>query len=188
MFNSVDLNIKFTLEIPSGGRLNFLDLTVWVEGNGILYERYKKEIDSGNSLKQNSWLPNHVKTNFIRQSFASVHARCAPSLSEDMKDRQIKECKVALTTNGFSHIEVNKALSKTNNFKLNNKKNFPVLKLPFVSDSLTRQINACIKKHNLNVRLVNTGNKKLRHVFKPRTVSKHVDCNVCNKLPEAFNC
>ena len=30
IFNSVDEDIKFTLEVPCNGRLNFLNLTIWI--------------------------------------------------------------------------------------------------------------------------------------------------------------
>ena len=52
--------------------------------------------------------------------------------------------------------------------------------MPFVSDSLNRKIRNLISKSNLDIRLINFGNKKLKYCFlmKKQTV-KHIRTGKC---------
>ena len=190
VFNSIDDNIKFTLEIPKTKQLNFLDLTIWVENDKILHKNYKKEICSLNSLKKNSWLPNFVKSNYIKQSFTSIQTHCSSSLSNKELNASIADCNHKLRKNGYSVSDINKARYSTSKKDSTQKsKDVSYLKLPFVNDSLIRKINSSIKKYNLDVQLLCTGNKKLRHVFKTKNpVQKHPNCPICPKLPEMYSC
>ena len=64
-----------------------------------------------------------------------------------------------------------------------------MLKLPYISDSLIRKIKANIRKNNLNVRLVCSGNKKLRNALQnSNKVKKHDNCELCDRLPAKYNC
>ncbi len=190
VFNSIDDNINFTLESPPDGCLNFLDISVWIKNHKITHKLFKKEFSSGLSLSKRSWLPSFVKTNFIQQSFERIQARSSSSLSEDDFRKSIISCNRLLNKNGFGTTDIRRALAIK---KKTAKKVIPVkrcvLKLPFVNDSLIRRVNNLIKKYNMNVSLVNVGNKQLRHSFKPKfTNSKHVNCTVCAHLPNNFNC
>ena len=92
IFNSVDENIKFTLEVPSNGCLNFLDLSIWIENNKIVHKMYKKELSTGLSLAKQSWLPSFVKTNFIQHSVERVRSKCSASLSQEDIDKCKNMC------------------------------------------------------------------------------------------------
>lgn len=189
VFNSIDENIKFTLEIPSNGCLNFLDLSIRIENNKIVHKNYKKELSSGLSLARRSWLPSFVKTNFIQQSYDRVQSRCSVSLPIEEKNNCIDMCTENLIRNGYSTADIRKALNKNKSNKNRNTFAKSILKLPFVNDSLVRKVNSLIKKYKLNVNLVSVGNKKLRHSLKPkRPIQKHKNCNICNHLPEQHNC
>ena len=120
IFNSIDENIKFTLESPSNGCLNFLDLSIWTENNKIVHKIYKKDLSTGLSLAKQSWLPSFVKTNFVQQSVERVRSRCSASLSHEDKDRCMNMCFDNLVKNGYSAVEISNAL-KINNKNKNKK-------------------------------------------------------------------
>ena len=153
-----------------------------------MYQKYTKQLASGNTLKKDSWLHSSVKSNFVKQSILSVHERCSETLSKDKVTQSEKQCLNTLKANGYSEKDFVMAKRPT---RKNNKDNTDkcVLKLPYISDSLVRKINYLIRKHRLNVRFVSCGNKKLRNVLKTKsTIKKHDNCKVCNQLPEKFNC
>ena len=191
-FNSVDQNIKFTMENPADGKLNFLDITVWPENGKVMYKKYVKEISSGNALKKDSWLPKSVKNNFVKQSIKDAMDRCSNNLPESMKRESEKLCKTLLKRNGYTDSDLSvrdKQVKNTCNSRPKpNADKKSILKLPFISDSLNRKINYQIRKYKLNIRLVSTGNKKLRNVLKKRSkMNKHPDCAICSKLSK-HNC
>ena len=190
-FNSIDDNIKFTIENPEDGLLNFLDLSIWLENRKIMHKKYVKDISSGNALKKDSWLPSSVKTNFVKQSIIDTRNRCSSTLSDNIKMESEKKCKENLKFNGYTNKDLSvsdRNTQKNKTSKISDDKK-SILKLPFISDSLNRKINYQIRKHRLNVRLVSTGNKKLRNVLKKKgKKSKHNDCRICNKLSQNHNC
>ena len=190
-FNSIDKNIKFTLEVPRM-KLNFLDLTIWTENNKIMFQKYTKELASGNTLKKDSWLPNSIKTNFVKQKIMNVHERCSATLTTDARVEAEKSCLKNLKSNGYNDTDLVKAkisILNSTKKKKNDNANKAILKLPFISDSLNRKINYFIRKYKLNVRYVNTGNKRMRTVLKKNSqMKKHDDCEICKKLPNNYSC
>ena len=78
IFNSVNEDIKFTLESPDVGKpLNFLDISIKIINFGIEYSWFTKPSHSNNSLRQDSWVPQHVKTNYVKNAIANVNQRCS---------------------------------------------------------------------------------------------------------------
>ena len=191
-FNSIDRNIKFTTEVPDDGILNFLDLSIWIDESGrIVHQKYTKELASGNSLKKDSWLPNSIKANFVHQKFKDIEKRSSDSLTEDDKSRLVEECKRNLRNNGYSDRDliIAKSKSSINVEKVNDKSTSKsTLKLPFISDSLSRKINYNIRKYDLDINFVCHGNKKLRNVFSQKISNKHSNCELCKKLPNRYSC
>jgi len=45
-FNSFHDRLKFTMEVGTDGRINFLDVTVIIENNAIMFDHYKKPTNS----------------------------------------------------------------------------------------------------------------------------------------------
>ena len=95
--------------------------------------------------------------------------------------------------NGYTEADLrccNKSKSTSNLINGRKKKTYrPTLKLPFISDSLVRQINCCIRKYKLDINFVSTGNKQMRNVFKHRMPKeKHSNCLICSALPDKHNC
>jgi len=56
-FNSFHDRLKFTMEIDEGGRISFLDVTLIVENQIIIFDLYKKPINFGRYLNFHSNYP-----------------------------------------------------------------------------------------------------------------------------------
>ena len=184
-FNSINDNIKFTIEIPQK-YLNFLDVTLWIDEGSVHFKHYSKEINSGNCLNRTSWVPQHIKSNFIESSFNTAKRRCS---TEVYKKEAIDKIKKKLNDNGYSNREFN---GKSKNKKRSHKqRNTRVcnLSLPFVSNSLNRKINFLIRKYDLNVRVINNSSKKLKDVFSlSKSKKRHENCEVCDAMPNEYDC
>ena len=68
-------DIKFTVETPRENFLNFLDVSIGLNNNQLEYKWYTKDMHSGISLNKQSWLPHHIKTNYITNSKKTVAER-----------------------------------------------------------------------------------------------------------------
>ena len=63
--------------------------------------------------------------------------------------------------------------------------------IPLQSDILNKKIRKLISKFDLDVRLINPGNRKLKDCFqlrKHRPTVKHKNCEVCECLPDKYDC
>jgi len=184
-FNAVTDSINFTMEIPKKS-LNFLDLTIWIEDQAVQYKHYSKEISSGNCLNKSSWVPNHIKTNFVMNSLNTAERRCNTASEKIIAVDKAKE---KLKKNGYSDKDMCHTYKNENKRRNRVKKRTCNLKMPFVSDSLNRKINSLVRKYDLNVNVVNSSSKKLKDVLNAKkNRNKHEKCDVCDSLPNEFNC
>ena len=182
-FNGIDENIEFTLEVPKNLTLNFLDISITVKEGSMNYKWFEKEIHSGISLRSDSYVPNHIKNNYVNNSINYVKRRCSNEA----------DCKVAfnkletkLSKNGFSMKRKHKKSSKRCK---EIRKNNTYLKLGFVNDKTDRDIRKLIKKYELPINLVSSPNKTLYNALKfKQKVEKHESCLVCESLPNKMKC
>ena len=119
------------------------------------------------------------------------HLRSSVSMSERRRNLFRDKCKHNLKANGHSNKDFLKCENKYSNYrgksKLNNKRTC-TLKLPFVSDSLVRNINQLIRKYKLDISFVSRGNKTLRNALKMKSISNHEACDLCEKLQNNYTC
>ena len=95
-FNNVNDKIKFTLEKPEKS-LTFLDMTIEINQNRVDYSWYEKPCHSQNSLKQDSFVPNHVKKNFVTNYMERVRNRCS---NPKLENAAVAKLKHKLKKNG----------------------------------------------------------------------------------------
>ena len=119
-----------------------------------------KEVCSDNCLNKSSWLPNHIKTNFVSNSLKTAENRCN---LEKHKQEATRNVKAKLKKNGYNEKDFY-VKHKGNTAEIEKSRTCTFL-LPFVSDSLNRKIKSLIRKYDLNVRLVNHSSKKLKDLF-----------------------
>ncbi|MEL7308212.1 MAG: hypothetical protein AAGK05_10325, partial [Pseudomonadota bacterium] len=183
-FNAVNEDIRFTLEEPDKNNvINFLDISIAINRNKIDYWWYSKPCHSQNSLKFDSFVPNHVKRNFVKNSVNEVQKKCS---SSDLQNAALKKIQKRLTENGHRKIPQDSFEPKKKN---GNKTNGVILQLDFINDTCSRKINKIIKKYDFRIRLTNKPAKPLKHCFNKRNVcKKHQNCEVCDSLPEQYVC
>jgi len=186
-FNSINPSIQFTIDIPDrGDSLKFLDIEIYIDKNGLHYEWYRKELCSNNTLRKDSWLPEHVKVNFIKNMTKQAVSRCSDSTLE----------KNALSKlNKIFHINGHQSQVTKHEFKLNYNNNVSdpsgksCFLLGFVSDSCDRKIKQLIKKYDVPVSLISRPNKYLSQCFNDSVPhNKHDNCDICNLLLDKFTC
>jgi len=188
-FNAVNKSIQFTAEVPQKEEfLSFLDIDIRIRKT-VEYKWHIKPGHSNNSLNCNSWVPSHVKSNYLDNSVKMVAQKCS---SKVFQDEALIKLEQRFLQNGFNKYKTKtkqKRRNERNVSELDKKKT--ALSLDFVSDSLNRKINSIIKKYNLQVRLISKPARSLKQIFKKHNdhkINKHENCAICEHLPEEFNC
>ena len=84
-FNSVVPEINFTIEAPNpDGWLPFLDFKVKIINGQIMHDFYRKDCHSTIFLRKDSYVPAHVKSNFIKNKYNTIRNRSSdPQLCEE---------------------------------------------------------------------------------------------------------
>jgi hypothetical protein len=189
VFNNINSNIQFTMEIPGETtKLNFLDITIMVTDTKIEFEWYRKSCHSGILLREDSHVPQHVKRNFITSTIRRIENRCC---NDEVKRNNIAKFKNSLKNNGYGDNQVwhyttkNKRIMKQKNTG-NSRNNF-MTKTPFVmhyiNEKMNRSINKLIRKYDLDVRLVSKPGISLENILKKKIKKGvHQNCDICSKL------
>ena len=181
-FNSMNENIKFTLELPEKNKaLNFLDISIEIRENTIDHFWFQKPSHSQNSLRADSFIPNHVKTNFVSNYVKNVESKCSNNERKDAARLQLAQ---KLKKNGYSKIKTNK---KTSHKKKEH--NATTFTLDFISDRCNRKINKILEKYDFKIRVASKPAKYLKHcIGGGKSVKKHENCEICSKLPDHYRC
>ena len=182
-FNSIQESIQFTVEVPEENEfLAFLDIAIRIKDQ-IQYKWYVKPCHSDNSLRYESYVPNHIKTNFVRNSIRSVDKKCS---SEYLRTEARKKLDCRLKKNGFKNYGKVREQKRTRQ-KID--KRSTCLTLDFVNDGLSRKINKIMKKYNFPARVIHKPAKSLAKIFKDKKhKEKHDNCRICDHLPNNFTC
>ena len=182
-FNSTNEDISFTMEIPEANDpLNFLDISIYVNDGSIDYAWYEKPCHSQNSLKRDSFVPNHVKTNFVRNYNTNVVNKC--STTELKKEASLK-LQRKFEKNGYRNCNFIRNRHK----RPKNTEKATILQLDFINDRCNRKISGILKKYDFKIKLASKPAKFLKHCFGgARQNGKHDNCEVCRSLPTHFNC
>lgn len=190
-FNSVNDKIQFTMDIPDlNCPLNFLDISINIIHQKIDYSWYTKPCRSDITLRQDSWLPSHVKNNFLTQSVKNVEKKCSNSTNREFSFNILKS---RIKNNGYNNFDPHRSLQRLYHKKEKKEKDTDYkvpLVLDFVSDSHSRHIRKILSKYDqLPIQLVTKTGKQLKDCFKnrPKTV-RHGDCDVCKKLEDKYIC
>ena len=197
VFNSIDDNIQFTMEIPNNDKpLNFLDISITINNNTVDYEWYRKDCHSGILLKEDSFIPTHMKDNFINNSIKKIENNCATELATENK---INEFEDLLKDNGYSQKQIQRTRQKRERrfkHKRQNKRGIESetckktpLVLNYINDNANRKINQLINKYDLEVRLVSKPGPALHQVLNKadNKVNSHT-CEICKNIGSKSTC
>ena len=141
-FNSINDHIQFTMEVPENKVLNFLDISIFIVNHKICYEWYSKPTHSEITLHKDSWLPQHVKNNYVHNSIRRISSRCS---SLPPKHKSILKFHNRLRKNNYKNCELKPRTERRpkNRHNENNVK----FSLYFINDSCNRKLNRLIKKY-----------------------------------------
>ena len=186
VFNSINNSIKFTAEIPKVDQpLNFLDLSVYIEDQRVRYTWFTKNCHSNIILKPDSWLPKHVKINFIENSIKQVAKKCS---DPEEKTVALKKLNNRLRSNGYKNVNFQKILNKKEKDRQEDKEQV-FFKTNFINDSFNKKINKILRQYNFPVKVVSEPNKKLNQLLRPvHKKTKHDHCLPCSFLPDKYTC
>ena len=196
VFNSICPAIKFTMEAPSPEeKLIFLDISISVLDKKIKYSHFQKVCHSGILLRKDSFVPRHIKTNFLKNNIRKVREHTS---SETEYPNKLNEVIDKFKRNQYTSTEIEKIIQTINkDGKTNHKKNSKVdkvfnFRLPYISEACNRKIKNLINKYKLPIRIINklglplhTGLNNKQDKNKYRCTDS---CNICKNLQNKYSC
>ena len=107
--NSISPEIQFTMEKAKNKAINFLDMTVLLEGNSFKTKWYIKPTNTGLYIPNISYCPNSYKANTI----SNLYQR-SERLSDDPADKagNVKIIKAMFLENGYHPNFIDKCIEK----------------------------------------------------------------------------
>ena len=187
VFNSINKDIQFKIEVPKPGKsINFLDVSIIVTNKKIKYSWFTKVDHSGITLRKDSWLPSHVKNNFVKNSVFQIEKRCSDTASSK---HALDTFRKRLNQNGYHFTDLPKLSNKLVRKHEGEKIFKTCLTLDFVSDRCINRINKIISKYDFPTQVVSKPAQTLRQKLMHRTnKDKHNNCVLCSSLSPNFKC
>lgn len=145
--NSVNDNIKFTLEKSTDFQIPFLDTLIRKQpGETVTTQLYMKPFHSGHILPWSSNTTIRQKIGIIKGE--RIRAERLSS-NEEMKLASLKLIKDKFLKNGYPNKIISKHLFSNSKFNKNKPKTNTVIKLPFVNEKCSQIMQNLIKKSKL---------------------------------------
>ena len=116
LFNSLSPILKFSLEVETNNRLNYLDLTVIKDRNGFSYEIYRKPTATDTIIPNDSCHPSEQKMAAIKYFANRINTY---GLSNDNKQIEIDTVKQILHNNSY-HVSMLDNMMKENGIRKHN--------------------------------------------------------------------
>ena len=190
-FNAVNSHIQFTIEAPQAPMpLNYLDLQFKISGNILQYNWWQKPIHSGNTLRNDSHHPDHVKRNFVQNRFSTALSHAS---DQNSVTHGIQQMEKLLHKNGYTSKICRRALdyAKSNTRRNNSRQwiNSTKLKLPYLGEAMNRKLHKALGKSPFNIKLISaTGPQLVKAIQPARNSPKCTSCKVCPMMPKNLNC
>ena len=165
-----DRKLKWEVEFPENERdfIPFLNTELRVEPDGTVTSRlYRKPQQKDITLHKNSCHPESVKTNTVINSYREA-SRIASGPQE--REHSLKILDDLLTKNGYQDPRRYLNRRRNNRNNLNSDDDRTVLRLDFISDSISNKIRNYVKQNHLPIKVTFSPAKKLRNI-------------VCNNRP-----
>ena len=112
-----------------------------------------------------------------------ISKRCS---NKSLHKKSVTKFKKRLVNNGFKKVNFTKTLPKSQ--KKNSSSDMTCLTLDYLSDKHCRLIKNRLKKYSVPIRLVSKPSRFLKQCFNSKNVRKHVNCSICEHLPNDFTC
>ena len=161
-----------------------MDMSVSITPDGTIdHQLYQKQSDSGVNLNYDSAIPMNVKMGVATQQF-----RRALSLSSgpELEVKSLEKIENLLKGNGYTDEAIRKALKRSKaepKVKGEHPMEVSVLKLPFRSDDLHKQVNKLCKESKLSIRVVYEQGRSLQKRLS-RSAYRKTSCTVHDQYVE----
>jgi len=165
-FNSVHPKIKFEIEFPKAEKtLSLLDFTVSINSQGETeFDFYKKPARSCIFMNGHTALPEGTKHNVIHNEKQRIIERCTSTSKTSIN---LNEFQQVLKMNGHNPTNINHQQNRRNREKRIIGRDTYFLPLPFISNSIDRQIRQIFKQAKLDIIPVYR-NRNLRSLLNKR--------------------
>jgi uncharacterized protein with PIN domain len=191
VFNNFDSNLKFTMEIETNKRLNFLDVLVERDDDGVITTSwYSKECASLRLLNFNSNQTLVQKLNIARNLIKRILDVSTDKRADNILPRVLK----ILMANGYPKGVIKSCFygyleGKNSNRILSERKYVSVTNVPVISSKLTK----IMKKNNSNVCVALKNRKKVENLYsvikdknEKSQLSKLIYCIKCSKCLKKY--
>ena len=141
MLNNLHANLSFTIEKEIGGKISFLDMTIYNDNGSLSSGWYRKPTDTGLTLNFHSLAPNKYKRSVVISAVFRVFRACS-----DWKNVHIglEEVKKMLHDNQYPDYFVDPIIHTTL-CKLVDKNYVDSMEIDCAEDlDMTRDVNACV--------------------------------------------
>jgi hypothetical protein len=183
-----DKKLKWELEFPESEQdfIPFLNTELRIEPDGTVTSRlYRKPQQKDITLHRNSCHPESVKTNTVINLYREA-SRIASGPQE--REHSLKILDDLLTKNGYQDPRnfINRRRRNSNNRK-SDSDDRTVLRLDFISDSISNRIRNYIRQNHLPIKVSFSPARKLRNIVcnnRPYDKKKCINnsCKICPLL------
>ena len=163
--------------------LVFLDLIIERTPSGLITKFYRKDTHSGTYLHFSSHAPMALKINIVRNEAKRITSNC--SIADDAKPHldllftNLQKCGypdhfiLKYFHEAMSPVPAQRPPREPFDPKV------PLLKIPYISEAVTRIIKAEIKKAGLEVKVIVQAGQNLRRTYH-RATPRTCTCDVCD--------
>ena len=164
-FNSRDSHIQFEIEHPSdSNELSLLDFTVQInpESGTSDFNFFKKKAKKPLFINYHSALPTQTKLNCVQNEAKRIADRCSSNADANANIAQFKQ---QLEVNEYPSNFIQTSLKPKRNRRRRRRRQAATdtqqkfnFKVPYISDTINRQISKAFSKENIPVRLCHRTN------------------------------
>jgi len=192
--NHIHPKIKFTLETELNKKLNFLDLTIFINNNKLEFAIFRIPTQTDHAIRGDF---NHHSQHKMAAFRCYVHRLLRTPLSEDYYKLELNTIKQIALNNGYDPVCIDRLIDRFRSAEIPNlsyprvlqSPDSPVFVIPFVSASLTRSFSRRVRQNVPEARIVHKNNlslksflvnskDKLTHV--PKSGIYKLKCNDCD--------
>ena len=187
-----DHRLKWEIDYPetSDTFIPFLDTEIRINDSGIVHYRYYRKPNKKNiTLHALSHHPQSTKVNTIK-NFYNTAATC--SSTSEYTEQSKQKIDHVLRCNGYSNPRSNENTRIKSFNKPNNHEKCVYMKIPYLSENISRSITQFVNSHNLPIKVIFTPGTKLFNLLcssrpydKPKC--RLSNCNICPCLVN-FDC
>ena len=107
MANSINTMIQMTGDCPSmheSGKMPLLDTQVWVEGETVEYEHYRKPMANPLMMLEVSAMPENMKRTVLTQEVVRILRNTRPNLPWETKAKHLNQFSERMKLSGYNEL------------------------------------------------------------------------------------